>query len=106
MTDACKLSAEEWAHELHYMAKAGFDDLYHASIGVSREGQPIADLKTTITTGFSLVTSGLEVQPDALAPNLVEFLAAAEVVDIQKRAELMRRALGNLSEAVGFDIGP
>ena len=106
MTDAYELSAEAWAHERHYMAKAGFDDLYHVSIGACRKGQSVADLKTTISTGFDLVADGLELQSDALAPNLVEFLAAADVVDLPRRTELMRLALRNLSKAVGFDIGP
>lgn len=38
MIDGYALSPEDWAHKLHYMTKAGFDDLYHASIGVTREG--------------------------------------------------------------------
>lgn len=106
MSDAHELSPEEWAHELHHMAKAGFDDLYQVSIAITRESKPFADLETTITTGFGLVTSGLELQSDDLAPNLAEFLAAAEISDPEKRSEVMRRALVNLSAAVGFGIGP
>lgn len=104
--EAYELSPEEWALELHHMANAGFDDLYHVSIGVDPDGQPIVDLKTTITTAFGLVTDGMELQPNDLAPSLAKFLKAAESADTEKRSELMRLALANLSGVVGFAIGP
>ncbi len=104
--EAYELSPEEWALELHHMANAGFDDLYRVSIGVDQNGQPFADLKATITTAFGLVTDGMGLQPNELAPNLAEFLEAAESAEPEKRTELMRLALANLSGIVGFAIGP
>ncbi|NEY92158.1 hypothetical protein [Tabrizicola oligotrophica] len=104
MSETCDLSPEEWAHELHYMAKAGFGDLVLACEGLDPNGVPAHDLKAQITTAFGLVTSGLEMEPEALAGNLGEFLRAAEGADPAARAEAMGIALTNLSAAVGFDI--
>ena len=106
MNDVDQPSAEEWAHELHYMAKAGFDDLYHVSLGVDQEGQPYENMAETITAAFELVVVGMELPRDDLATNLAEFLKASERADPEGREELMRLALANLSAALGFAIGP
>lgn len=100
------LSPEDWAHEGHYMANAGFSDLYRATIGTDLDGNPLVDLADTITTGFRLVTTGLEISPDKLAPNLAEFLAAAALQLPAARSEAMQHALANLSARFGFEIGP
>lgn len=104
MIEINDLSPEEWAHELHYMANAGFGDLARACEGLDPNGQPALDLKAQITTAFGLVTNGLELEPDELAGNLGEFLRAADSADPAARAEAMRLALANLSAMLGFDI--
>ena len=106
MTQDFDLSPEDWAHARHYMANAGFTDLYRATLGTDQYGKPLGDLAGTITTGFRLVTTGLEISPDKLAPNLAEFLDAAALQLPAARSEAMQLALANLSELFGFDIGP
>jgi hypothetical protein len=106
MSQQPELSEEEWDHERHYMAKAGFDDLYHTTTGVDQDGKPFTDLAATITTAFGLVADGMEIPSEELAPYLAEFLKAAEVVDSQPRLTALRAALANLSRYFGFPIGP
>ncbi len=38
MSETSDLSPEEWAHELHYMANAGFGDLARACDGLDPNG--------------------------------------------------------------------
>lgn len=104
MTEVNDLSPEQWAHELHYMAKAGFGDLARACEGLDPDGKPAVDLSGHITTAFGLVTSGLELKPDELAGNLGEFIRAADIADSAARAQAMQLALANLSAELGFEI--
>lgn len=104
MTETNELSPEEWAHELHYMANAGFGDLARACEGLDPNGNPAEDLWAQITTAFSLVTSGMGLEPETLAGNQREFLDAVDIADPAARREAMARALANLSDVFGFEI--
>jgi hypothetical protein len=106
MTEQLELSEEEWAHERHHMAQAGFDDLYHVTLGHDQDGKPYLDAADTIRTAFGLVADGMSLPADSLARNVDEFLKAADAADPQRRADAMRVALENLSSVFGFKIGP
>ncbi len=106
MTEQLELSEEEWAHERHYMAQAGFDDLYHVTLGHDQDGKPYLDAADTIQTAFGLVADGMSMPRDRLNANMAEFLKAAESLVPAERSTAMKVALANLSQFLGFRVGP
>ena len=105
MSDIVTLSEEEWAHEAHYMAKAGFSDLYELTIDPDRLRQSADELNAMIATAFGLIRDGMGYEATALVQNEAEFLAAATSEVQETRRALFAAALANLSTAVGFEIG-
>lgn len=104
MSDAVTLSDEEWAHEAHYMAKAGFSDLYGLTVDLDQTLLSADELKSTITTAFGMIRDGMGYDAADLVQNEEEFLAAAASAP-GPRASLLDGALARLSTAVGFEIG-
>lgn len=105
MSDIVTLSDEEWAHEAHYMAQAGFSDLYELTVDPDRLRPSPDELNAMIATAFGLIRDGMGYAAAELVENEAEFLAAASSETAETRKVLFAAALANLSTAVGFEIG-
>lgn len=94
-------SPELWAIELHYMTFAAFDDLARAVAGIDQDGNLFQPSAKYIDAAFDLLSSGTEIPREEFADHEAEF-AAALGAPAERRAELLKAALDNLSDMLGF----
>lgn len=96
---------EEWVIERHHMILAAFDDLNCAITCVTLEGKPFIPNAKYIADAFGLLATGLDCPVEDLAENQGEFTRALGN-DAENRVVLMRAAMDNLVDTLGFKPKP